>query len=116
VTQLDIQQYSNYMLLQESMLPTENSPSEKLERIDAAIADAESVLRAMDAAEFGKWAGFYRGDLMVNVRNTLALAQAYRSQLQGKPLPADLPIAVRPVDPYVLIKAYQDGRRVQTSP
>jgi hypothetical protein len=115
-TQLDIQQYSNHMLLQVSMLPTENSPSARLEKIDAAIADAESVLRAMNAAEFGKWAGFYRGDLMVNVRNTLALAKAYRSQLQGKPLPADLPIAVRPVDPYVLIKAYQDGRRVQTNP
>ena len=30
----------------------------------------------MDAAELGKWAGFYRGDLMVNVRSALTLGHA----------------------------------------
>ena len=61
----------------------------------------------------GKWAGFYRNDLFVCVGHTLALAQAYRNKLQGKPLPPDVPIQILPKDPYVAIKAYQAGRRVR---
>jgi len=66
----------------------------------------------LDAAEFGKWSGFYRNDLFVNVRHTLALAQACREKFQGRPLPANVPIVVRPEDPYVVLKSYQAGRRV----
>jgi hypothetical protein len=116
-TQLDIQQYSNHMLLQVSLLAAETSPAKRLALVDTAIADTQSILRAMDAAEFGKWADFYKNDLFVNVQHTLALLEAYRNRLQGKPLPPGLPIAVLPADPYKSsIETYQDGRRVQTTP
>jgi Glycosyl hydrolase family 115 len=59
-TQLDIQQYSNHMLLEIARLASENSVDRKLARLDSAIADTKAVHRALDAAEFGKWAGFYR--------------------------------------------------------
>jgi hypothetical protein len=111
-TQLDIQQYSNHMLLQVASLAAERSAARKQELIESAISDAKSVLQALDAAEFGKWSGFYRNDLFVNVRHTIALAQACRDKLQGKPLPANVPIVVRAQDPYVVLKAYQAGRRV----
>jgi len=112
-TQLDVHRYSNHMLFQVASIVTEKSPAGKLAKLDAAIADTKSVLRALDAAEFGKWAGFYRNDLFVNVRHTIALAQAYRNKLKGKSLPPDVPIAVMPEDPYVSLKAYQNGRRVK---
>ena len=111
-TQLDVQQYSNHLLLQVASLPAEQTAPQKQARIDAAISDAEAVLRAFDAAEFGKWKGFYRNDLFVNVRHTLVLARAYREKLRGRPLPAEVPIAVRPEDPYIALKAYQTGRYV----
>ena len=111
-TQVAIHQYSNRMLSAVASLAAEKSQGRQLERIDAAIADTQSVLRALDAAEFGKWSGFYRNELFVNVRHTLALAEAYRAKLQGKPVPANVPLAVRPEDPYVRLKAYQKDRRV----
>ena len=110
--QLDIHQYSNHMLLEIASIAGEKSTAGKLTLLDAAIADTERVLRALDAAEFGQWAGFYRNDLFVNVRHTLALQQAYRNKLEGKPLPAGVPIVVRPEDPYVSMKAYQKNRRL----
>jgi hypothetical protein len=61
----------------------------------------------------GRLLSFYRNELFVSVNHTLALAEAYRGKLLGKPLPPDLPIKVLPKDPYVVIKAYQDGRRVK---
>jgi hypothetical protein len=113
LTQLAIHQYSNRMLMNVADAALADSPSDKLVKLDAAINDIQSVLKAFRAAEYGQWAGFYRGDLFVNVRHTLALVEAYRGKLQGRNPPPDLRIALRPEDPYVPIKAYQGKQRVQ---
>jgi len=88
-----------------------SDPAAKKKRIAAAIQELEAVLKALQAAEYGQWAGFYRRELFTNVRHTLALAKACAGHLDGKPLPADVPIEVRPADPYVELKAYQAKRR-----
>jgi hypothetical protein len=111
-TQLDIHLRSNHMLHEVAAIPGMNSPQEKLTHLNAAIADAEAVLRTLETAEYGKWRGFYKGELFVQVRHTRALALVYRAKLQGKTPPADVPIQVLPVDPYVVLKAYQGTRRV----
>jgi hypothetical protein len=77
-----------------------------------AAADANKVLESMQAAEYGKWKGFYDGDLMVKVRHSIALIDAAIAKVEtGKP-PAGIRIAVQPADPYVIIKAYQGSRQV----
>ena len=83
---------------------TADSTEAKRAKVRAAIENLEAVLGALHAAEYGKWAGFYRNDLMVSVRHTLALARGYDLKLQGRP-----PL---PVDPYVVIKAYPGSRRM----
>jgi hypothetical protein len=85
---------------------------ERKPKIASAIQELGEVLAALQAAEYGQWAGFHRRELFTNVRHTLALAQALAGRLDGRPLPEGLAIAVRPVDPYVELKAYQGSRRV----
>ncbi|MEK7404340.1 MAG: glycosyl hydrolase 115 family protein [Acidobacteriota bacterium] len=113
LTQLAIHLHSNRMLRLVAEAALENAPAAAAEKIRAATAETERVLEALQAAEYGQWAGFYKGDLFVNVRHTLALARAYESKLAGKPLPAGVPISVRPEDPYVTLKAYQRERWVE---
>jgi hypothetical protein len=112
-TQLDVQQYSNHMLLETAQLMAGHPEGGKAAAIARAIADLQAVLEALNRAEFGKWQGFYRNDLFVNVRHTLALAGAYKDKLEGKPPDARIPILVQPEEPYDAIKAYQGSRRVQ---
>ena len=109
-TQLDIHLYSNHLLQQVASIPADQNAAQP--KLDAAIADAESVVRALDGAEFGKWKGFYQNDLFVNVRHTLALARAYREKLRSGRVTSDVPISVMANDPYVLLKGYQAGRYV----
>jgi hypothetical protein len=111
-TQSDIHRHSNHMLHEVAAIPGKASTDEKLAHLNAAITDAEAVLRALEAAEYGKWRGFYKDELFVQVRHTRALALVYRAKLQGKTPPADVPVQVLPVDPYVVLKAYQGPRRV----
>lgn len=113
LTQLDVHLHSNRMLLDLAEAARHGSASGKSEQVAAAIVEIERVLNALRAAEYGKWAGFYQGDLFVDVRHSLAMAQAYRDKLEGKPLPPEVPISVRPADPYVTLKAYQGNARVQ---
>jgi hypothetical protein len=108
LTQLDVHEYSNRALRNIAEAWLENN---KIGKITAAVSDLKNVVAALQAAETGRWAGFYRRELFTNVRHTLALAEACAGKLEGKPLPAGLPIAVRPVDPYIELKAYQGGRR-----
>jgi hypothetical protein len=110
--QSEVHRYSNHLLMEVASLVGQKTPAEKQASIEAAIADAQSTWKALESAEFGKWRGFYENDLFVQVRHTLALAQAYREQLNGRPLPDGVPLKILPHDPYVLLKAYQDGRRV----
>ena len=104
-TQLDIHRYGNRMLLDLLDSRTAASTEAKRAKVASAIENGESAQRALHAAEYGQWAGFYAGDLMVAVGHTLALARAYDLKLQGKPLPADLVLDWLPGDPYQKIKA-----------
>jgi hypothetical protein len=112
LTQLDIHLHSNRALrlaaeawAQRDMAPT---------LINSAIDELRLVLAAMHAAEYGKWQGFYSEDRFVNVRKSLALAQAAAATLAGQSLPPGLNTQPFIDDSYPWIKAYQNGRHVDT--
>ena len=67
-----------------------------------------------DAAEYGKWRGFYKEDRFVDVRKSLRLAEACAAKLAGKPVPAGLKLDPFVVDPYYWLKEYQKDRWVDT--
>jgi hypothetical protein len=101
LTQLEIHQRSNRAL----RLGAEG-------RIPEVIAELEGVLRAMEAAGYGQWKGFYKEDRFVNVRHTLALARGAAEKQAGRPVPAGLRVEALPVDAYLWLKSYQSTRWV----
>jgi hypothetical protein len=110
LTQLDVQEYSNRMLIDlGDAVRTGGS-------LEPVAADIQKVIDALHRNEYGQWAGFYRKELFTSAGHTLALLRAYQAQEAGKPLPAGLPITVLPPDPYPVIKAYQGARKVQVEP
>jgi len=107
LTQAGIHLHSNRMLMHVAEAVSA-PPGKQAPLLKEAAADAQRVLESMKAAEYGKWKGFYDGDLMVNVRHSIALINAIET---GKPTEG-VTIAVQPADPYVAMKAYQGTRRV----
>ena len=110
LTQAGIHLYSNRMLMHVGEAVT--APvGEQVRLLKMAGADAAKVLEAMKAAEYGKWKGFYDGDLMVDVRHSIALMNAAIEKVEtGKPTEG-VRITVYD-DAYGRLKAYQGNRRV----
>ena len=84
-------------------------------KLKAAALEEEAVQEALQAADYGKWRGFYtRGDWLVDVPLTLALIKAYQGKLEGREVPEDVLARVQDSRfAYTMIKAYQGGRRVE---
>ncbi len=116
LTQLDVHQYSNRALKSVAEAYLAATSAGRKRHAAAAVADLDRVLESFHKSEYGKWAGFYRGELFTNVRLTLRMAQAYAGVLDGKAIPAGLPIQARTPDPYPTLKAYQGARRTPTAP
>jgi hypothetical protein len=116
LTQLDVHQYGNRALKSVAEAYLAATALERKRHLAAAVADLTRVLESFHASEYGKWAGFYRGELFTNVRLTHRMAQAYAGVLDGKPIPAGLPMQARTPDPYPALKAYQGARRTPTAP
>jgi hypothetical protein len=114
LTQLSVQMNGNLMLLEICEAAQTQVPAERLKHVEKAITYIQATLQSFHDAEFGKWAGFYKGDLLVDVRQTLALAEGYRDLLQGKPLPKDLVVATYPTTPGDAIYGYNRARVVPT--
>jgi len=115
LTQLDVHQYSNRALRHIAEAYLAATPAERKQHATAAIADLDRVLASYQASEYGKWAGYYRGELFTNVRLTRRMTDAYVGVLDGKAVPADLPMGARTPDPYPALKAYQGSRRTPTA-
>jgi hypothetical protein len=105
LTQLEINARGNRALLLGTEAWTDRSRA--AENVAAIIAELKGILAAFDAAEYGKWRGFYKEDRFANVRQTLGLAEGAAAVLSGRPVPAGLRVEALPVDPYFWLKSYQ---------
>lgn len=110
LTQLEIHRRSNQALRLGAEAWMERQ--QRASKLAAVVEELKAVLAAMRAAEYGKWEGFYKEDRFVDVRYTLALAEAALAKLHGKDLPAGLRVEPFVVDPYHWLKSYQGARRV----
>jgi hypothetical protein len=106
-TQVAIHLHSNRMLLHTVEAALAENAAAKSEHLRSAAREVELQLEAFRAAEYGKWAGFYKGELFVNVRHTLEMlryaARALETGAAGQP--------PRQPDGYVIIKSYQGVQR-----
>jgi len=108
-TQIAIHLHSNRMLLHTVQAALAKSAATKVEHLKSAAREVELELKAFRDAEYGKWAGFYKGELFVNVRHTLEMLRgATRSVETG--VPVQLP---RQPDGYAIIKSYQGEQRTK---
>lgn len=115
LTQLDINQYSNDMLLNIARAANQEDTKARAESLRVALADLDRIQNSMHSSEYGQWAGFYRGELMVNVRLTREMTVYLMQHLNGEKVSGTIP-GIGVPDPYVLIKAYQTTRRVPVEP
>ncbi len=109
-TQLEIHDHSNRALLLASEAWSDK-PSAKA-KIVLVVQELKGVLKAFEAAEYGRWKGFYEEDRFVHVRHSLALAEACLAKLEGRELPQGLRLQALPEDTYFWLKAYQSTRWV----
>jgi len=75
-------------------------------KLAEALKETDALLAAFRGGEYGKWKGFYQGDLFVNVRYT---AELLRWAMTPKG-----PAPVQP-DGYKVIKAYQGDWRTKVN-
>jgi hypothetical protein len=112
-TQIDVHRYANRMLLEAiAAVRTESPASERRAHLARLIENAQSVQAALRGSEYGPWRDFFAGELFVDIPHTIGMARGLDLKLQGKPVPADLPLRHWPEDPYVKMKAYQGARKV----
>jgi hypothetical protein len=107
LTQIAIHRHANRMLQEMAEAVSATGKTARVAHIDAALREIEAQLAALRAAEYGKWKGFYQGELFVNLRHNADLFRWARTAVAGgtaTPAPVQL-------DGYKTIKAYQGDRR-----
>jgi hypothetical protein len=113
LTQVGMQLHANRMLMEIAQAAGDLHGTNHSAHIKAAITECEQLQKALRAAEYGKWKGFYTaGDWLLDVPLTLAMLKAYAGKLEGKEVPYNIALWGRGSDHgYPLIKAYQGDER-----
>lgn len=114
LTQVEINLHSNKMLMDIAKAAQTTSNTERMPLIQSALREGEAIQKALNAADYGKWAGFYTdGDWLLDVPLTVNLEKAYIRQLEGRGM--DKNVMVRAQDggfAYYMITAYQGTQKV----
>jgi hypothetical protein len=113
-TQVDLHLHFNRMLHDLSDMVQQPGQAGKVKMLRSAIAECEEASRALRAAEYGKWKGFYsNGDWLLNTAQAHLLESAYLDELEGRAI-TENPIR-RASDrgfAYYMISAYQGTQTV----
>jgi hypothetical protein len=109
LTQIDVHLHSNRMLLHAAEAALAASIAGRIEHWKSAAREVELEKEALHGAEYGKWAGFYRGEQFVGLQYTLDTLAWAEQKLQKR---TDAPPPPKP-DGYLIIKAYQGNQRTK---
>jgi hypothetical protein len=115
LTQVELHRRFNRMVMDLAEMAQAEGKTDKITKLQAAIAEGEAGARALDAADYGKWKGYYdNGDWLLDTPLTLALCRTYLDSFQGRPLSQDTIIRARDGGlAYWMITAYQGTQSVQ---
>jgi hypothetical protein len=115
LTQVEINLHGNEMMLDIAKAAQTTSTSDRIALVSSALREGEQIEKALQAADYGKWAGFYTdGDWLLDVPLTIHLERAYIAQLRGYPMSEN--VMARSQDggfAYHMITAYQGMQKVQ---
>ena len=109
LTQLMFHRHANQMLLATAEAALAGEKATRAEFLSTALRDLDAQLAALHAGEYGKWRGFYQGELFVNIRYTGELLRWALATIGGS---APGPAPFQP-DGYKIIKAYQGTQRTR---
>src|SRR5579863_6468421 len=115
LTQVDLHTHFNRMVINLAEMMQSPAKADKIVKLRAAIKEGEAASAALHAAEYGKWKGFYtEGDWLLDTPRTLALAQTYLDQLEGRPVSENAIIRAKDTGfAYFRITAYQGTQAIQ---
>lgn len=115
LTQVEINRHGNLMLMDIAKAAQITATPDRINLIHSAVQEGEAIQKALNAADYGKWAGFYtNGDWLLDVPLTVNLGKAYLAQLNGKGM--DQNVMIRAQDggfAYYMITAYQGTQQVE---
>lgn len=115
LTQAAINLHGNLMLMNVAKAAQTTSTADRINLVGSALREGEALQEALDAADYGKWAGFYTdGDWLLDVPLTVNLERAYLRQLKGGGM--DENVMIRAQDggfAYYMITAYQGTQQVE---
>jgi Glycosyl hydrolase family 115 len=115
LTQVDLHLHFNRMVIDLAEMMQASAKEDKIAKLQAAIREGEAGEAALQAADYGKWKGFYtEGDWLLDTPRTLALAHAYLDQLDGRPVSENAIIRAKDTGfAYYRITAYQGTQTIQ---
>jgi hypothetical protein len=116
LTMVAINRESNRMLLDvaRSMQAYEAGDTSKAQsEASAALRALDAVRSSMNAAEYGKWKNWYRGDWLTGVDRTRELMQAWADHLRDPMAKLPAPAAWTGWEAYFHIMEYEGDRSVE---
>jgi Glycosyl hydrolase family 115 len=115
LTQVEINLHGNRMLLDVAKAARAASTAGRARLVTAALNEGHQIQEALDAADYGKWTGFYTdGDWLLDVPLTLNLEKAYLGHLKGRGVNENTMIRAQDGGfAYYMITAYQGTQKVQ---
>ncbi|MDE3186651.1 MAG: glycosyl hydrolase 115 family protein [Acidobacteriota bacterium] len=115
LTMITINRESNRMLMEvaRSLQDNEAGRTEKAEaEASAALQALDTIRKSMDAAEYGKWKNWYRGDWLTGVYRTRELVQDYANHIKDPMAKLPAPAAWNGWEAYFHIMEYEGDRAV----
>jgi hypothetical protein len=116
---VDVHLHFNRMLMNLAQVVRAADVDDKVRLLRTGIAEGDEVVKALHAAEYGKWKNFYTvGDWLLDTQGLIAFARACLDDLEGRPVSED--VISRNEDimrhfymAYFRITAYQGKRMVE---
>ena len=115
LTMIMINRESNraLMLIARALQDDENGDTQKAEmEVREARVSLEAIQASMNAAEYGKWKNWYRGDWLTGVYRTRELMDAYVNHLEDPMAKLPAPVSWTGWEAYFHIMEYEGDRSV----
>jgi Glycosyl hydrolase family 115 len=115
LTMITVNRESNRMLLLVAKALQDDDAGQTVKaqnEINEALQALGSIQKSMDAAEYGKWKNWYRGDWFTGVDRTRELVQAYANYLRDPLAKVPAPVWWSSWEGYFHIMGYEGNRSV----
>ena len=112
LTPIEIHFYGNQMVIATMQAFLEEDQEQKIELLNRATVQIDSILASFTRAEYGKWHNFYQNDFMTGFRGARKCIQLTRAKYQNRKTFEDISNYINDWDLWDLVKSYQGNQEV----